>query len=182
MDITLIMWKTKTKTNVLHKSRPWAKLRPGWYLVTIVDSRDNLPEEVSGLPLAEASALADVIIQLPFAGVFHDDHNLIFVLKHCEGDSNTQTLCLSNNVTMTGTAEMSPSEGRGKQLPTRTKLGHSASRGVGQVFQPGGQGQHHHCYWTPRCHIKGTCLSFLRTPLPLPGSFSPAPPTRTAPL
>ena len=56
-------------------------------------SGHDLPEEVSGLPLAEPSPLADVIIQLSFAGVFHDDHNLIFVLKHCgEGKVNTQTL------------------------------------------------------------------------------------------
>lgn len=56
-------------------------------------SGHDLPEEVSGLPLAEPSPLADVIIQLSFAGIFHDDHNLIFVLKHCgEGKVNKQTL------------------------------------------------------------------------------------------
>ena len=61
------------------------KLQAQPYLVTVMHRRHNLPEEVSGLPLAEASPLADVIIQLPFAGIFHDDHNLIFVLKHCGG-------------------------------------------------------------------------------------------------
>lgn len=63
------------------------------YLVAIMHSRHDLPEEVSGLPLAEASPLTDVIIQLSFAGIFHDDHNLIFVLKHCGGgQGNKQTL------------------------------------------------------------------------------------------
>lgn len=63
--------------------------------MAVVHGRHDLPEEVSGLPLAEASPLADVIIQLSFAGIFHDDHNLIFVLKHCGGqgekDANTVT-------------------------------------------------------------------------------------------
>jgi len=55
--------------------------------------RHDLPEEVPGLPLAEASPLTDVVIQLSFAGIFHDDHNLIFVLKHCGGgERNKQTL------------------------------------------------------------------------------------------
>jgi hypothetical protein len=62
-----------------------AKLQARSYLVTVMHGRHNLPEEVSGLPLAEAPALTDVIIQLSFAGIFHDDHNLIFVLKHCGG-------------------------------------------------------------------------------------------------
>lgn len=53
--------------------------------MTIVHGGDDLPEEVSGLPLAETSPLADVIVQLPFACILHDDHNLIFVLKHCGG-------------------------------------------------------------------------------------------------
>lgn len=70
------------------------------YLVTIVHGGDDLPEEVPGLPLAEAPPLADVIVQLPFARVLHDDHNLIFVLKHCRGgNSNTQTPCLSDELT-----------------------------------------------------------------------------------
>lgn len=59
------------------------------YLVTIVHGGDDLPEEVPGLPLAEAPPLADVIVQLPFARVLHDDHNLIFVLKHCRGETAT---------------------------------------------------------------------------------------------
>ena len=65
----------------------------GPYLVTIVHGGDDLPEEVSGLPLA------DVVVQLPFAGVLHDDHNLIFVLKHCGGNSDTQTACLTEKLT-----------------------------------------------------------------------------------
>lgn len=68
------------------------------YLVTVVHGGDDLPEEVSGLPLAEATPLADVIIQLPFARILHDDHNLIFVFKHCGGESNAQTPCLSNEL------------------------------------------------------------------------------------
>lgn len=71
----------------------------GPYLVTIVHGGDDLPEEVSGLPLAEAPPLADVVVQLPFAGVLHDDHNLIFVLKHCGGNSDTQTACLTEKLT-----------------------------------------------------------------------------------
>lgn len=61
------------------------ELGPGQYLVTVVNGGDDLPEEVSGLPLAEASPLADVVVQLPLARVLHDDHNLVFVLKHCRG-------------------------------------------------------------------------------------------------
>lgn len=73
-----------------------AKWKAPPYLVTIVHSRHDLPEEVPGLPLTEASPLADVIIQLSFAGIFHDDHNLIFVLKHCGGgEGNKQTLLAS---------------------------------------------------------------------------------------
>ena len=72
-------------------------LRP--YLVTVVHCGDDLPEEVPGLPLAEAPPLADVVVQLPFAGILHDDHNLIFVLEHCGGNSDTQTACLTAKLT-----------------------------------------------------------------------------------
>ena len=71
----------------------------GPYLVTIVHGGDDLPEEVSGLPLAEAPPLADVVVQLPFTGVLHDDHNLIFVLKHCGGNNDTQTASLTDKLT-----------------------------------------------------------------------------------
>lgn len=52
------------------------------YLVAVVHGGDDLPEEVPGLPLTEAPPLADVIVQLALAGVLHDDHDLIRVLKH----------------------------------------------------------------------------------------------------
>lgn len=91
--------------------------------MTIVDGRDDLPEEVSGLPLAEAPPLADVVVQLPFAGVLHDDHNLIFVLKHWGGTAIHKHPVYPTISLMTGTAEMSLSEGRGKQLQGRTQVG-----------------------------------------------------------
>lgn len=53
------------------------------HLVTVMYSRDNLPEEVSRLSLAELTPLADVVIQLPFAGVLHHDDNLVLILEHC---------------------------------------------------------------------------------------------------
>ncbi len=54
------------------------------HLVAVMNSRDNLSEEVSGLPFAEPSMLADVIVQLALTGIFHHDHNLILILEHCE--------------------------------------------------------------------------------------------------
>lgn len=45
---------------------------------------DYLSKEVAGLPLAQASALTDVVVQLALAGVLHHDHDLVLVLKHCE--------------------------------------------------------------------------------------------------
>lgn len=48
-----------------------------------MDSWDNLPEEVSRLSLAELTPLADVVVQLAFAGVLHYDDNLVLILEHC---------------------------------------------------------------------------------------------------
>lgn len=57
-----------------------------WYgfshLVAVMHGRDYLSEEMSSLPLAQASALTDVVIQLALAGILHHDHNLVLVLKH----------------------------------------------------------------------------------------------------
>lgn len=59
-----------------------------WYgfshLVAVMHGRDYLSEEMSCLPLAQASALTDVVIQLALAGVLHHNHNLVLVLKHWE--------------------------------------------------------------------------------------------------
>lgn len=63
--------------------------RVGAHLVAIVHSRDNLPEEVTGLVLAEPLPLTDVVIQVAPAGVLHDDHNLAAVLKHWEEQDGT---------------------------------------------------------------------------------------------
>lgn len=54
------------------------------HLVAVMHSGDYLSKEVAGLPLAQASALADVVVQLALAGVLHHDHDLVLVLKHCE--------------------------------------------------------------------------------------------------
>lgn len=54
----------------------------GAYLVAVVHSRDDLPEEVSGFSLSQASAFADVVIEFTFTGVFHDDHYLVLIFKH----------------------------------------------------------------------------------------------------
>ena len=57
-----------------------------WYgfshLVAVVHGGDYLSEEVSRLPLAQAPALADVVIQLTLAGVLHHNHNLVLVFNH----------------------------------------------------------------------------------------------------
>lgn len=45
---------------------------------------DYLSKEVPGLPLAQASALADVVVELALAGILHHNHNLVLILKHCE--------------------------------------------------------------------------------------------------
>lgn len=52
------------------------------HLVTVVDGGNDLSEEASGLALAQASALADVVVKLALAGVLHHNHNLVLVLKH----------------------------------------------------------------------------------------------------
>ena len=52
------------------------------HLVAVVYGGDYLSEEVSRLPLAQAPALADVVVQLALAGVLHHDHDLVLVLKH----------------------------------------------------------------------------------------------------
>lgn len=54
----------------------------GAYLVAEVHSRDDLPEEVSGFSLSQASALADVVIEFTFTGAFHDNHYLVLIFKH----------------------------------------------------------------------------------------------------
>lgn len=114
------------------------------YLVTIVNGGDDLPEEVSGLPLAEASPLTDEIIQLPFAGVFHDDHNLIFVLKHCGGRAIYKHPI---NPTISFKQRCHWVRGGANSYREGHKWGCSTSRGVGRVFQPSGR-YHHYCYWT----------------------------------
>ncbi len=58
------------------------RYKNGAYLVAVVHSRDNLPEEVSGFSLSQASAFADVVIEFTFTGVFHDDHYLVLIFKH----------------------------------------------------------------------------------------------------
>lgn len=54
------------------------------HLVAVVHGGDYLSKEVSGLPLAQASALADVVVELALAGILHHNHDLVLVLKHCE--------------------------------------------------------------------------------------------------
>lgn len=53
------------------------------HLVAVVHSRHYLSEEVSRLSLAQSPPLADVVVQLPFTCILHDDHNLIFIFEHC---------------------------------------------------------------------------------------------------
>lgn len=52
------------------------------YLVTIVHSRDDLPEEMPGITLTQALPLTDVVIQVTPTGILHDDHDLAAVFKH----------------------------------------------------------------------------------------------------
>lgn len=50
--------------------------------MTVMHGGNYLSEETSCLPLAQASALTDVVIQLALAGVLHHNHDLVLVLKH----------------------------------------------------------------------------------------------------
>lgn len=50
--------------------------------MAVVHGRDDLPEEVAGVALAELLPLTDVVIQVAPAGILHDNHDLAAVLKH----------------------------------------------------------------------------------------------------
>lgn len=50
-------------------------------LVTVVHSRNDLPEEVPGLPFRDVSLVADVVVQVPSAGVFHHNYDLVLIFK-----------------------------------------------------------------------------------------------------
>lgn len=52
------------------------------HLVAVVHGRDDLPEEVACVPLAQRLTLADVVVQVSPAGVLHDDHDPAAVLEH----------------------------------------------------------------------------------------------------
>lgn len=54
------------------------------HLVAVMHGGDYLSKEVAGLPLAQAPALADVVVELALAGILHHNHDLVLVLKHCE--------------------------------------------------------------------------------------------------
>lgn len=51
--------------------------------MAVVHSWHNLPEEVAGLPLRDVFLVADVVVQVPSAGVLHHYHNFVLVLEHC---------------------------------------------------------------------------------------------------
>lgn len=53
------------------------------HLVAVIDGRHDLPEEVACLLLRQPLPLADVVVQVPLAGVLHHDDDLAAVLKHC---------------------------------------------------------------------------------------------------
>lgn len=55
------------------------------HLMVVMHSRHDLSEEVSRLSLAELATLAYVIVQLSLARILHYNHNLVLVLKHCNG-------------------------------------------------------------------------------------------------
>lgn len=62
---------------------PWGMARAGGaHLVAVVHGRHNLPEEMPGVPLTQPLPLANVVIQVTSAGVFHDNHDLAAVLKY----------------------------------------------------------------------------------------------------
>lgn len=52
--------------------------------MAVVHGGDYLSKEMPSLPLAQATAFTDVVVQLTLAGILHHDHNLILVLKHCQ--------------------------------------------------------------------------------------------------
>lgn len=50
--------------------------------MAVVHSRNNLPEEMPGLPFRDVPPVADVVIQIPSAGVLHHYYNFVLVLKY----------------------------------------------------------------------------------------------------
>lgn len=62
------------------------------HLVAVVDGRHDLPEEVACLLLRQPLPLADVVVQVPLAGVLHHDDDLAAVLKHCAETGNHRLL------------------------------------------------------------------------------------------
>lgn len=54
------------------------------HLVAVMHGGDYLSKEMPSLPLAQATAFTDVVVQLTLASILHHDHNLVLVLKHCE--------------------------------------------------------------------------------------------------
>lgn len=53
------------------------------HLVAVMHGGDYLPKEMSSLPLTQAPAFTDVVVQLTLAGILHHDYNLVLVLEHC---------------------------------------------------------------------------------------------------
>lgn len=84
----------------------------GTYLVAVVQGRDDLSEEMPGVPFTQPWPLTDVIIQITPAGVLHDNHDLAAVLKHWRGQ-----------MTMSGLPE--------NTVPTWTMVSSIASNQIG---------------------------------------------------
>ena len=51
--------------------------------MAVMHSRDDLPEEVSGLALRDLLGLADVVVQVTPTRVLHHNDYFVFVFKHC---------------------------------------------------------------------------------------------------
>lgn len=57
-----------------------------------MQGRNDLSEEMPGVPLTQPWPLADVIVQIASAGILHDNHNLAAVLKHWRGQARLSSL------------------------------------------------------------------------------------------
>lgn len=52
------------------------------HLMAVLHSWYDLSEEVSGLPLRDLPLVADVVVEIPAAGVLHHDHDFVLVLEY----------------------------------------------------------------------------------------------------
>lgn len=62
--------------------RPDANQEPPPHLMAVVNSGNDLPEEMPGLSFRESPLFTNVVVQISSAGVLHHNHYFVFVFKH----------------------------------------------------------------------------------------------------